>query len=385
MKHSIEFMDLADKINPLAFVKYLKDTGWIEFPTKKSYINIFQIRTEDDGDFQVKIPLDQTLLDYKEAMLQAVEIVAAREHQTMEQLLLYLLNPNTDIIKVRLERDDVEAGTILFDDAIRIYENAKKLITATAQDVLHPKYYHQGRMEEVISKFIGSCKFGQTELGSYIVSIVCPFAELDDSAGYRQLSIFSEEEECARSLTRQVTNRIMSNIYAIKNHIDEGDYSKLISEDQNSMISANFYEALSGLNLEVEGSHVEFIARWAPAVKTNRSLASRVMLTHDYYQPIAATVGKLRETTNQKTKIVGRIKKLEAVPDITKRTSGKVTIVYLDEADNKKIVTANLDKEDYDIATVAHTKGNHVEIVGELTQTGSRTASISCESFGMIN
>ena len=134
--------------------------------------------------------MDKKLIDYKSAMYRAIETVSVVERQSTEQLMLYLLNPNTDILKIRLERKDIVAGNILFDDAIRVYENAKKLIAATAQDILHPKYYHQGRMDDTISKFINNCKFGQTEIGSYVISVVCPFAELSETEGYQQLSIF---------------------------------------------------------------------------------------------------------------------------------------------------------------------------------------------------
>ena len=43
MIYSVDFLELAEKINPLAFVKYLKDTGWMLFQTKKSYVKIFQL------------------------------------------------------------------------------------------------------------------------------------------------------------------------------------------------------------------------------------------------------------------------------------------------------------------------------------------------------
>lgn len=33
------------------------------------------------------------------------------------------------------------------------------------------------------------------------------------------------------------------------------------------MISANFYEALTGMNISDQGAAVEFIAQWSPAVK----------------------------------------------------------------------------------------------------------------------
>lgn len=188
MIYSVNFMDLTEKINPHAVVRYLKDTGWMQYKTKKEYIKIFQKITEKEEFYQVIIPIDKTLADYKKAMFDAIEQIAFLEGQSTEQLMLYLLNPNTDILKIRLQKKDVEAGSIFFDDAINLFENAKKLIAATALDVLHPKHIHQGRPEEAVSQFINNCKFGQTEIGSYVISVVCPFAELDESEEYRQLS-----------------------------------------------------------------------------------------------------------------------------------------------------------------------------------------------------
>lgn len=384
MIYSVNFVDMTEKINPLAFAKYLKDTGWNLVPTKRTYIKIFQIVKEKDEAFQVIIPLDKTFSDYKYTMYQAIETVAYVEKQSPEQLLLFLLNPNTDILKIRLDKKGIEPGNILFDDAIRIYENAKKLIAATAQDIIHPKKYHQGRIDDSISQFIGRCKFGQTEIGSYIVSIVCPFAELDESEGYRQLSIFSEEEQCADSLTRKVTNRIMSNVAQIKSSIDNGEYEKLVSEDEKDLISVNFYEALSGLNFMEEGSDIEFIAQWSPAVKINRSPTNRVLLSNNYYQPILAAIGKLKESSSSKTRILGKIKKLESTPDASKRISGKITVVYLDDDDTRRTATASLSKEDYDKAIIAHSHGDYVEIIGDMQHTGKRNASILCDSFAII-
>lgn len=384
MIYSVNFMDLTEQINPHAFVKYLKDTGWNAFYTRKTYVKIFQITNDKGESFQVTIPMEKTLSDYKSAMYYALETVALFEGQSTEQLLLYLLNPNTDILKIRLERKDIECGSIFLDDAIHIYENAKRLIAAAAQDVLHPRRYHLGRMDDSISKFISNCKFGQTEVGSYVVSVVCPFAELDDAAGYRQLSIFSDEEQCANSLTRKVTNKIMTNVSLIKHNIDEGNFDELVSEDTANFISANFYEALTGLNLDVNGANVEFIAQWSPVVKKNRCSSNHVLLSHDYCQPISSAVEKLRRTSDTKTKILGRIKKLESVPDVSKRTIGQITVVYLDKNDKRKTVTAVLSKDDYDRAIDAHSKGNHVEIIGDIKNVGAKNQSISCESFSII-
>ena len=381
MIYSVNYIDLTEKISPLAFAKYLKDMGWEQFQSKRQDIKIFQYE-KNDVFFQVVIPTEKKLSDYKEAMYKAVVTVAEAEKKSVEQVMLYLLNPNTDILKIRLEKKDVEVGNILFDDAIRIYENAKRLLAAKVLDILHPKKYHQGRMDDCVLKFLSSCRFGQTEIGSYVISVVCPFAELDENEDYKQLSIFSDEEQCANSLTRQVTSRVMKNLSFIKNQIDNGEMDQLILQDTGKTISANFYEALRGLNLDSDGTDVEFIAEWSPIVRNTDCVKDRILLTHDYYQPIETTIEKLKDKTNKSTRIIGRIKKLESSPDVQKRKSGKITVVYLDGNDERKTVTVNLDKNDYDKAIKAHERGSHVEIVGEIS--GGRKASMSCESFAVI-
>lgn len=381
MTYSVNYLDLTEKISPLAFAKYLKDTGWALFQTKREDIKIYQFE-RNDVFFQVIIPMERKLNDYREAMYKAVETVAKVEAKSVEQIMLYLLNPNTDILKIRLEKKDVEAGNILLNDAICVYENAKRLLAATALDILHPKKYHQGRMDDCVQKFLSNCRFGQTEVGSYVISVVCPFAELDENEEYKQLSIFSDEEQCANSLTRKVTSRVMENISLIKNHIDNGELDKLILQNEDRIISANFYEALGGLNLDSDGADVEFIAEWSPVVKNASNVRSRVMLTHDYYQPIETAIGKLKGEANKLTKIVGRIKILNSSPDVQKRKKGKITVVYLDQDDKRKTVTVNLNKNDYEKAIRAHERGYYVEIVGEMVY-GKKTP-MSCESFVII-
>ena len=177
----------------------------------------------------------------------------------------------------------------------------------------------------------------------------------------------------------------MSNVSNIKANIDNGEIDKLISEDEGTMISANFYEALTGMNISEQDTAVEFIAQWSPVVKTNRCDQDRIILTHDYYQPITMAIEKLRETINTHTKIVGRVKKLESIPDASKRTNGKVTIVYLDENDSKKTVSVQLAKDDYNKAIEAHESGSHVEVIGEIEDNGKRKKLMTAESFSIID
>ena len=382
MSYPVDLFELTEKIDPLAFTKYLKNTGWDLFPRKNEKLKVYQYENGDDF-YQVVIPIDKGASDYRDAMYRAVKTVAEVEGKPIEQAMLYLLNPNTDILKIRLDRKDIEMGNILFDDAIRMYENTKKLLAATTLDILHPKKYHQGRIDDAVLRFLSGCRFGQTEIGSYVVSVICPFAELDEKEGYKQLSIFSDEEQCAASLTRQVTSRVMDNICQIKKHIDEGDLEGLLSKNGKGMISANFYEALTGLNLDPEGTNIEFIAEWSPTVEDRSVVESKISLTHDYYQPIETVTRKLKKKVDTSTRILGRINKLESAPDVSKRKGGRITVIYLDEDEKKKTVTVQLEKSDHSRAIEAHDKGLYVEIVGSLIRSGR--ATMTCEMFSVID
>lgn len=362
MIYSVNFYDMTEKLNPLVVCKYLEDMGWKKFPFKRDDVSVYQFLKEQL--YQVRIPMDRDMSDYRESMFSAINTVAEVENKSVERVMLYLLNPSTDILKLRLEKQEQVPGNITFDDAIRLYENAKKLIAATALDVINPKKIHYGRIDERVQQFLNQCRFGQTEIGSYVVSVVCPFAELSYEDGYRQLSIFSEEEECANSLTRKVTNKLMDNVAIIKSNVDQGNLEYLASS--NCDISANFFEALNGLNLECSNTTLEFIAEWSPVVKINRSENSLIRVNSDYYQPIEHVVNCIREVTNEQTEIIGKIRQLKAAPSVDKREKGTIIVVYLNEDSKARSVSVTLSKEDYDEAVSAHKLGKTVKIVGNL-------------------
>lgn len=388
MIYSVNFVDMTLKLNPLAVTKYLSETNWELYPIKRNDIKIFQYKKEDLFE-QVTIPLDKKLRDYKNAMYDAVCKIAYVEKKSVEQLMLYLLNPNTDILKIRLDKKEVESGNIMFDDAIQLFVNAKKLIAATALDVINPKKMHYGRINEPVRNFLSQCRFGQTEIGSYVVSVICPFVDFPKTEGYKKLNAFFDEEQYAYSLTREVINRLMTNVATIKQKIDDGNLESLANYD--SPISSNFYEALSGLSMDTEDTTVEFMAEWSPTVKSNQCKYNRILITNDYYEPIRTIISKITEYTNERietvdkikrlevapisdsreygtierTEIVGKIIELKAAPVIDSREYGTI-VIYVGDNARVKSVTVKLDREDYDKAVAAHQHGKAVKVVGDL-------------------
>lgn len=114
MIQAINGNNLSERINTLLFAKYLKDSGWNHFDTKRKDIRVFQKTMSDGKFFQVVLPLERSLSDYSEAIMTAVETVAVAEESTSENLLMFLLNPNSDILKIRLCKKGIESGSMFW-------------------------------------------------------------------------------------------------------------------------------------------------------------------------------------------------------------------------------------------------------------------------------
>lgn len=382
MIYSVNYEELTSQMNPLAVVRYLESANWKNFPRKNTSIRVLQ-KEKGDARLQVVIPMDKRLSDYREAMFRSVKEISNAEGIPFEQLMLYLLNPNTDILKIRLARSDVEPGNILLDDAIHLYENAKKLIGAAAMDVRAPKVYHQGRSEALVKNFLDQCRFGQTEVGSYIISVVCPMADIDQDGQYRQLNLFSQEEELSESFTRRVTTKVMENLVQVKRCVDE-DRVKDLSSVKKTHISANFYEALYGL-LDRQNTELGVQADWFPGIRTPENLAGQVTLTSDYGEPIHAVISSMKREAPKQLTILGRIQKLESSPDLETRENGTITVAYLDKNSKSRRMMVSLDKEAYAEAVQAHLMGKYVEIRGGIDATKAGRSKMNGEIFRVLD
>ena len=372
MIYSVNYEELSGRINPFVIKRYLKGNGWVPFKTKRNDISIFQYIK--DGQFeQVTIPNERALFDYSMALYQAVRIVADVEGRPIEQMLLTLLNPHSDIVKIRIDDPGIEPGNIPFDAAVDLYENARKLIAASARDVLHPRNYHAGRPDDSVQKFVSQCRFGQTEVGSYVVPLVCPFMDVD-SGSYEQLTIFDKADECAESLTRKVTRHLIEGIHSIKAAID--------SESELEIpVSANFCDAVIGICGQRAEALVDFHAQWSPAVRKNIPSFSSVRLNSDYIAPIKAISKTLKPNQEQTMKILGRVQELKADPLPENRQGGHIKVSYLDEEGKAGVLTAVLDAESYAKAIEAHQKGLYVSLEGTIPE-GNR--NMDCSAFSII-
>lgn len=380
MIYSVDFEKMTGKISHVNVVKYLHDLNWKEVPSKRSYLKIFQMELGNHL-FQADIPIDRNLRDYSKAMYRAIQNIAESLDKSVEQVVLELLNPLSDIIRVRIQQPDIESGSIFVEDALSLYENTKKLLTAAAMDIRNPQIYHRGRPDSMTQDFVSHCRFGQTEIGSYVVSVVCPFAIEDDGA-YKQLTLFDEDDLKSNSFTRQVSKQLLSSAQQVKNAVDNGNLEELMKKRGygSSNVSVNFLEALDGIGIYRPDTQISITVKWAPTVNHNILNCNTVSISHDYVEPIAAVSRKIKSNEEKEEEtFIGKVSALRSNSDVEKRKNGTVTFVFIGE--NEKTVKADvsLSKEHYDYAIDAHRAGKTVRISGTLSGTVHK--KIVCSDF----
>ena len=191
---------------------------------------------------------------------------------------------------------------------------------------------------------------------------------------YEQLSVFDNEDDCASSLTRQVTRHVIEGIYSIKTAIDNDSMADV-------KVSANFCDAVVGICGQYANAQVDFQAQWSPEVRKNTPSFSSVKLSSDYVAPLKAMSKTLKPSRKQTMTVVGRVQELKADPLPENRQGGQIKVAYLDEESNAGVLTAILDSESYSKAIEAHQKGFYVSLDGKIPE-GSK--NLDCTSFKLI-
>lgn len=379
MIYTTDFIKICSSLDYTQTARFLRGLGWSRINNKNENLAIFQ-KTNDGDLFQIVLPRKSEYSDYGEMMYKAATILASEQNRSVEEIILELMNPLSDIVKVRINDENIIGGTVLFEDAIDLFNNAKKMIQYAAQDAIAPrKYYGSGRICDAVHQFIDECRFGQTEIGSYIANIVCPFVFKSESDRYRQMNLFDAPTDIASSLTRKATQKLMNSLGDIKQTIDAGEDLEILTDRSENIISVNFLESVENLNLYKTNGELDVKLQWAPTVDDNKSLTDQVKLNYSYYAPMRSLTDRIKRKSIENTEMyVGRIKSVTGDEEIEARKQGMISLVTI-SGDKKRVIRVKMNIEDYNQAIEAHRNGQYVKVVGK-----HENGIFMCNEFALV-
>jgi len=361
MKLNNKSEELAREITPTRIRKYLLGTGWKEdtvwkADAKKDTINIFYYK--DNHQDQILLPEDTDFLDYARRIKELIEHLASLQNRDEVSIFNELLLPASDVIRVSIDNKDTKSGTLPFNDGINLLPNVKQMLYASAMSLIKPNTYFKVLKNKDVEKFIDSCRWGQTERGSFVASVICPIDP--------QLTLTGERvNNFGRETTANMMNSLSNLTDSIDRHAKEGTIDKSIKEEK---FNYNFCSALIELQPEEKDSNISISVNWAPEDKPKVLVPSQVTVRKEHYEQLPKIIEKIRPRDKPLyEEFVGRVSALVGQEDKNEKLIKGDIILALIGRDDRIIRTrVFLNRKDYELACILHKDNKKISIKGKL-------------------
>jgi hypothetical protein len=238
---------------------YLMSQGWQPKPYGKEG-NALLFRHPSFRDVDLLLPLRRDLVDYANRMGDLVVALATIERRPVQAILNDLSGPSGDVFRLRVAGSVSALGNIPLDEAIKLLDGARQLLWSSAFSVIRPEALHPLRTVKQVEEFLKGCRFGQTERGSFVATILAPVPpEIQPPPANLDAGLVEQEPP----FPRRVTTRLMSSLGLISQAIQAGRADKLLDAVSQG-ISANLCDALVMMKPPGDESRLDVQVTWAP-------------------------------------------------------------------------------------------------------------------------
>lgn len=359
----IEISDI-ERLNMAKICQYLRKHQWTRLePLANGDVEQFHFAGTDDV---VLVPLSNRFSDYNSVVNRLIESLSVVEQLPINSLLEKLINPSSDILRWRIADKSTALGSITINSIQSNIEIIKNALATTCVDILSPSSFHKKVNIKEVNQQIDKYRFGQTDVGSYVLNLICPL-------GYYQYEMFEEMVPDGLPLGRKINVQLLKNISDIQKSVE--DNSSYIDEVVDSgQISVNFLSALVDLYEENKDSNVCVSSVWNKEVPLiGNEHVDKVILNSKCLDKVGQVVEKYKShidvVANQT--YYGKIKNINGNPEVINRDELIVSIISIGEDGNKILVKTYLNNNLYSqIVTDAFNSGETVRVEGSPVNGG---------------
>ena len=339
---------------------YLASHGWQKIESFGESGIVFGLENQPQ---ELLVPLG-ILSDYQRRIEEILQTLSEVEDRDPLAILRDVTMSEYDLIRVRLP-EPAPVGSVPVSDGISSFQESRNLLLAAACSASRPqRAYRAGRNQEA-SDYMNTVRFGQTEMGSFIVSLLSPVPP--NLVGQSDMSTGMPPDPFARRVTRKLVSALRS----AKNAVSLADHGGDISAFEQNVpqgVSANLCDAIANL-VDVENRQgVDISVSWSllreppegrAQIAFNKSDASVLkeasrILRDRQERPNEHLDGYVHSLARGQTQVRGRVT-LKAVVD------GVLSSVRVD-----------FSPPDYSRIVDAHNHRKVVSLEGDLRRDGQR-------------
>ncbi len=277
--------ETVNRLDPVRVQEHARATGWrLESRLGRGRVAVYE-RPESRLE-QVSIPLNRELTDFTLVMATAVAGMAQYENRVALDLLVELLFPPADLLRFAESSPAARAGNIPFDRGLALLSGMRKTLLAAACGVARPGQTFYPRMSLIeAEQFLQECRLGQTERGSFVLSVACPLGAVTEPD--KGIPLFDNIP-----FTRRVTTLLMRSLHQLAFHLDRRDVDAVAhAADDEPILSANLCEGLLDFAPEGNDAFVRISATWSSELPiTDDELPATVQLRREIFPLIEMLV-----------------------------------------------------------------------------------------------
>ena len=338
-------------LRPELLIEYLSRLNW----TAGEMLGDRACLYSSPSGIKVMVPLRQNLRDYARAVRELLDFAAEEAGEDPKAVLHDVRFVRHDITRFRAVNGDEEA-TVSLDALPNLIGGVRDTVKAAAMLASISDTEKQ--------KYLDSARFGPSERGSYVVTVLSPPFQLD-----AQFTMF-EDPPPARKVTNSIRQAIGATRSAVTRYQqgDDSAFDNGHSQGITSQTCRGLYDALAPFDsVDIRVSSARLLMTPSPApfeVTFDRSDASALMVGSELLRQ-----DEVSDTPD--TRLVGYIDSLDHGGRDGNGQAAMETSMVVPET--KQTVHMMLDPKQYDLANDLHLKRVHVEARGTLKQASTNT------------
>lgn len=358
MKVTIRDPETFRALLPSKVMAYLYARSWVENARIHDAASIWVQQDYPDMGPEIILPLDRNLGDYTARMADMLQTLEAFEDRSQLEIIRDIAAADGDVIRIRLDTQVDAGGTVPLQTGVSFVNGVKDMLAAAACSAADPRPYYAARHPGKAEEYLGTARLGQTEQGSYVVTVVSrvPPGQILLEGGH------------ADPFERQVVVRLVNGLVAAKTAADsatEGDVSSFVAAVPLG-VSANLCDALTEMTGDGQ-SNIDVTVSWATTWPPAPDVTSRVEIPRESVKYFQQASRALKDSAPADDFVlVGAITKLARE---SKSGPGEVS-VYGSVHGKSRHVSILLCESDYSRACDAHDQGKTVMCSGTLVKEG---------------
>lgn len=360
MRVSITDEDSLSAISPLAIAAYAIAEGWQRQERFGAHSDVF-VR---NGSPELIIPATSDLGDYVSVVADLVSLLARHEGRSEIQVFRDLAGSDRDVIRVRSpEADDV--GSVRVDAGVEIFLQARDMVLSAACSANDPRPAYRAGGNKEASAYMDRVRLGQTEQGSFIVTLLAPVPPSLELPLQSDLWPRPSEEPFERLVTRTLVGGLAGAKQAAEAAV-RGAGVQAFRSAVSAGVSANMCEALSALVERGEG--IDVSVTW-PKTRPTPEARRTVSFAREEGEVFREAARILRaQEPRPDERIEGYVTGLDRRPD---QSEGTITLKTF--VDGRPVsVRTKLDPTNYKTALAAHDQKVAIALAGDLRREGQR-------------